>query len=146
MAKRVYLSNYKAKSEKPHDFDAQRSLQISTSNVYVRRYVFRRPTRTLLAKWGHRTSGPRNARAEEAVLPQTWCGRRGCPRARQARALRAHLARLIKKTPPTATASATRSCPSSAGATEEFSHRDQRSVASNPCACLDRFGVNPFTT
>ena len=26
-----------------------------------------------------------------------------------------------------------RSCPSSAGATGEFSHRDQRSVASNPC-------------
>ena len=53
-AKRVHLLNYyKAKSKKPHDFDAQRSLQISTSNVYVRRYVFRRPTRTLLAKWGH---------------------------------------------------------------------------------------------
>ena len=60
------------------------------------------------------SSGPRNARAEEAGLPQTWCGRRGCPRAHRR------------------------------AATEEFSHRDQRSVASNPCACLDRFGVNPF--
>ena len=100
-AKRVHLLNYyKAKSKKPHDFDAQRSLQISTSNVHVRRYVFRRPTRTLLAKWGHRTSGPRNARAEEAVLPQTWCGRRGCPRARQARALRAHLPRLRRRHRP----------------------------------------------
>jgi len=136
------LLNYKAKIKKPHDFDAQRSLQISTSNVYVRRYVFRRPTRTLLAKWGHRAARePPEQRKQYSRKPGA--GGEGA-RARQARALRAPLARLRRSHRPLPQAQPA-PAPHPAGATEEFSHRDQRSVASNPCACLDRFGVNPLS-